>query len=361
MHHHARHILVAAAATLAASAASAQVSVYGIVDVGIERVSNVNAAGDNALKMPSLTGSVPSRLGFRGSEDLGNGISAVFTLETGFAPDNGTLGQGNRLFGRQAWVGLKGSYGTLMLGRIPNMTFMSIAKADVMGPHIFSISSLDGYLPNSRSDNAVGYLGTFNGVTVGGTYSLGRDTSAAGGPGATGCAGEVAGNSKACRQLTALLAYDTKSFGVLGAYDNLYGGPGASGGMTSSDYTDRRLSLNGYVFLGKVKIGAGLIERRIRNLSATDTGLYYLGATYGIAPQWVLDAQLARLSVDDTPRTSTLSVARVSYLLSKRTAVHGSFGYMNNAGGAAVALDAGGTVGAGLNQTGVMLGIRHAF
>lgn len=352
---------VALAAGLCSTAAMAQVTVYGIVDVGVERVSNVNAAGDSAVKMPSLTGSFPSRIGFKGSEDLGNGVQAVFTLETGFAPDTGTLGQGNRLFGRQAWVGLKSSYGTLMLGRQPNMTYMSILKADVLGPNIYSISSLDGYLPNSRSDNTIGYLGNFSGVTVGATYSLGRDSSAAGGPGATGCAGEVAGNSRACRQVTALLSYDSKAFGLLGAYDMLYGGPGANNGLTSSDFSDRRLSLNGYAMAGEVKLGAGLIDRRTRTLIETGTGLYYLGATYALTPQWQLDAQVSRLSVDDTPKKSTLSVARVSYLLSRRTAVHGSFGYMRNAGGAAVAVDAGGTVGAGLNQTGVMLGIRHTF
>ncbi len=351
----------AVAAGLCSNAAMAQVTVYGIVDVGIERVSNTNAAGDSAVKMPSLTGSLPSRIGFRGAEDLGGGMQAVFALETGFGPDTGTLGQGNRLFGRQAWVGLQGAYGTLKLGRQPNMTFYSMIKADVLGPNIYSINSLDGYLPNSRSDNTIGYLGTFNGVTVGGTYSLGRDTSSAGGPSATGCAGEVPGNAKACRQVTALLSYDTKVFGVLGAYDMLYGGPGANNGLTSSDFSDRRLSLNGYAMAAGVKIGAGLIDRRTRTLIETGTKLYYLGATYLFTPQWQLDAQVSRLAVDDTPKKSTLSVARVSYWLSKRTAVHGSLGYMRNAGGAAVAVDAGGTVGAGLNQTGVMLGIRHTF
>lgn len=353
--------VLATAASLGAPAAMAQVTVYGIVDVGIERVSNVNGAGDSAVKMPSLTSSFPSRIGFKGSEDLGNGVQAVFALETGFAPDTGTLGQGNRLFGRQAWVGLKGGYGTLMLGRQPNMTYVSMLKADVLGPHIFSINSLDGYLPNSRSDNAIGYLGTFGAVTLGATYSLGRDASAAGGPGATGCAGEIAGNSKACRQVTGLLSFDSKVFGVLGAYDILYGGPGANNGLTSSDYSDRRLSLNGYVFVGTVKIAGGMIDRRVRALVDSGTKLHYLGASYGFAPQWVLDAQVSRLAVDDTPRKSTLSVARISYLLSKRTAVHGSIGRMINAGGAAVAVDAGGTVGAGMNQSGVMLGIRHTF
>lgn len=354
--------ILAAAAVFGSSAAMAQqVSIYGIVDVAVGRTTNVNAAGDGATKMPSLTGSVPSRIGFRGTEDLGGDLKAVFTLETGYAPDSGTLGQGGRLFGRQAWVGLRGKFGTVMLGRQNNMTFMSMAKADVLGPNIFSISSLDSYLPNARSDNTVGYLGTFAEWTVGATYSLGRDTSAAGGPGATGCAGENGADSKACRQVTAMLAYDSKAFGVLGAYDMLNGGTGAANGLVRSDYQDRRISFNGYAMLGTVKVGAGLIARRTTAAATTKSDLYYLGASMPLAPQWQLDAQLSRLAIDASPRRSTLAVARVSYLLSKRTTLHASLGNMNNAGGASVAIDAGGTVGAGRDQNGLMVGIRHVF
>lgn len=354
-------ILAAIAALCPAAALAQQVTVYGIVDVAFGRTTNVNAAGDDLTKMPSLTGSVPSRLGFRGSEDLGKDLKAVFALETGFAPDTGTLGQGNRLFGRQAWVGLKSSVGTVMLGRQNNMTFLSMAKADVMGPNIFSISSLDSYLPNARSDNAIGYLGTFSALTVGATYSLGRDSSAVGGPGATGCGGESAVDSKACRQVTALLAYDTKAFGVLGAYDVMNGGAGAANGLVRSDYQDRRISFNGYAMIGATKVGAGLIARRTDAAAIAKSDLYYLGASHPLAPQWQLDAQLSRLAIDNSARRSTLAVARVSYLLSKRTAVHASLGHMDNAGGAAVAIDAGGTVGAGLDQNGFMVGVRHAF
>lgn len=354
-------IALAAAASLCSGAALAQVTVYGIVDVGVARVTNVNAAGDSATKMPSLTGSLPSRIGFKGSEDIGKDTKVLYVLETGYAPDSGTLGQGNRLFGRQAWVGLKGAYGTVMLGRQNNMTFMSMLKADVIGPNIFSISSLDSYLPNARADNTVGYLGNFAAWTVGATWSLGRDGASSGGPAATGCAGEVAGNSKACRQVTAMLAYDIKAFGVLGAYDKLYGGPGANNGMTSSAYGDRRLSFNGYAMLGGAKIGAGMIDRSTEAAIKSGTRLYFVGASYPVTPVWQLDGQVSRLDVKDSARRSTLTVARLSYLLSKRTAVHGSLGHMNNDGGAAVAIDAGGSAGAGLNQAGVMLGIRHMF
>lgn len=96
---------IAAAASLAGflampAFAQGNVTVYGIVDAAVARINNVDAAGNAVTRMPSLTGSVPSRIGFRGEEALGGGLSAVLTLEGGFGPDNGISGQGGRLFGR---------------------------------------------------------------------------------------------------------------------------------------------------------------------------------------------------------------------------------------------------------------------
>jgi predicted porin len=351
---------------VAAQSATAQsnVTIYGIVDSGLVYTTNTNAAGDSMVKVPGLTGSLPSRLGFRGSEDLGGGLQALFVLEGGLNVDTGTMGQGNRLFGRQAYVGVKGAFGTLTLGRQVNMTFLSAIKSDVLGPNLFSMSSIDLYIPNARSDNAIGYIGNFSAFTVGATYSLGRDASAAGGPSATNCAGEVAGNSKACRQVTALLGYDNKTFGVTTSYDIMYGNTGAAAGLTTSESSDRRTTLNGYAMVGATKIGAGVMARKKAAATPVNdlkSDLYYLGASYPLTPALQLDGQVARHDVDGSANDSTLSVLRLTYSLSKRTAVYSSLGHMKNNGVAAIALDAGGTVGAGLNQSGISAGVRHIF
>ncbi|MFS2113124.1 porin [Herbaspirillum frisingense] len=347
----------------AAQAQGSSVMIYGIIDSAVAYTTNANANGNSVIKMPSLTGSYPSRIGFKGSEDLGGGLQALFVLESGFAPDSGGMGQGNRLFGRQSFVGLKGGWGQVSLGRQINMTFLATAKSDVIGPSLFSINSIDSYLPNARSDNAIGYLGNFNGFTVGATYSFGRDTASAGGPSATNCPGEVAGNAKACRQVTGLLGYDGKGFGINTSYDIMYGNTGASGGLSSSGNTDQRVTLNGYVMLGEVKLGGGIIDRRTRAVGNvnTDSDLYYLGASYPFSAALVLDGQLIRLNVKGSSNDATMSVARLTYNLSKRTAIYTSMGYIKNGGTSALALDAGGTVGAGKNQFGVMTGIRHMF
>jgi predicted porin len=341
--------------------AQSSVTVYGLLDTGMVHTTNVNAAGDSVTKMPTLTASFPSRLGFRGAEDLGGGLQAVFTLETGLGVDTGNMGQ-NRLFGRQASVGLKGAFGEIALGRQINMTYLATQKSDVMGPNLFSISSIDLYLPNARSDNAVFYLGRFNAVVVGATYSTGRDTSAAGGPAGTNCAGEVAGNAKACRQVTGLLGYETRAFGVTASYDILYGNTGAANGLTSSDNHDRRTTLNGYVMAGAGRIGAGVVDRATRaSTGAQDSDLYYLGLSYPLSALTTFDTQVARKNTRGVDADATLLVARLTYYLSKRTAVHGSLGRMKNTGASAIALDAGGTVGAGKTQNGVVAGLRHTF
>lgn len=354
-------LLLGATLGMGSALAQSQVTIYGIIDTGVEYVNNASATGGSVVKVPSLTGTFPSRFGFRGTEDLGDGLSAIFTLESGFSPDTGAIGQGNRQYGRQAFVGLKGKFGTVTLGRLLNMTYIASYKADVMGPNIHGVSNGDPYLPNARSDNAIGYLGTFSGVTVGGTYSFGRDASSAGGPAATNCAGEVAGNAKACRQWTTLLEYDQPGYGVATAYDILYGNTGAAGGLTSSNYSDRRVTLNGYFMVSQLKVGLGGIDRKTRAATESGTKIYYAGISYPISPLLALDTQLSRLSVNDTPKKSTLLAARLTYNLSKRTALYTSLGYMRNEGGAAIPVDAGGAVGAGLNQTGLMTGVRHTF
>jgi predicted porin len=308
-----------------------------------------------------LTGSFPSRLGFRGAEDLGGGLQAIFTLETGLGVDTGNMGQ-NRLFGRQASVGLKGAFGEVALGRQINMTYLATQKSDVMGPNLFSISSIDLYLPNARSDNSIFYLGRFNDVVVGATYSTGRDTSAAGGPAGTNCPGEVAGNAKACRQVTGLLGYETKPFGVTASYDIMYGNTGAANGLTSSDNSDKRITLNGYVMVGAGRIGGGVVDRSTRAVSGLqESDLYYLGVSYPLRPLITFDTQVARKNVKGSDADATLLVARLTYYLSKRTAIHSSVGRMKNSGASAIALDAGGTVGAGKTQNGIVAGLRHTF
>ena len=114
-----KHLLAAAA--LAACAASGgviagNVSMYGAVDTGLT-YTHISSSHFNKLEM-STGNYAGSRVGLRGSEDLGNGVSIHFILESGFKSDDGTLGQNGGLFGRESQLSLQGSWGTLGFGRV---------------------------------------------------------------------------------------------------------------------------------------------------------------------------------------------------------------------------------------------------
>ena len=336
------------------------VTIYGILDQSVEYLTNVNAAGDSLKRMPTLTGTVPSRIGFRGTEDLGDGLRAVFALESGLAVATGSLNNGGRFFGRFAYVGLGGPWGTVTAGRLANMTFVASTN-EILGGNLYSNASLDSYLPNARSDNAIGYMGTFNGFSVGATYSLGRDTASSGGPAATNCPGEGAGGSKACRQETALVKYDSAAAGAVLSYDVMNGGPAALLGLSDARYRDRRTLLNGYVNWEGAKISGGVVHRHRSTTTELTSNLWYLGVSYPVAPLWSLDAQLSRLDVKDSDADATLAVVRGTYSLSKRTMVYAMVGRIRNSGNSAVSLSAGGTVGVGMGQSGFATGLRHVF
>lgn len=356
----------AALATAALTAqAQSSVTLYGTVDAAVEHLSNAPTGG--ITRMPGLTGgSAPSRLGFRGSEDLGGGLRAIFTLEQGISVDNGTLNQGGRAFGRQAFVGISAPWGTVSLGRQYSMLFWSQLDADILGPAMFASGSVDSYLPNARVDNAVAYRGTFSGFTVGATYSLGRDSVNAGpSPAGTNCAGESGTDTKACRQWSLLAKYDTAQWGLSAAVDEIRGGAGAFAGLTSSAMTDRRSTVAGWGKWGDLKVGAGLIARRNEASATTPRStLWYVGAAYPITPQFVLDGQVFKLDYKNSANQATLLALRGTYHLSKRTAVYATAGHIANDGSLALSVSnaaAGGAPAAGGSQTGWGVGIRHTF
>jgi predicted porin len=278
---------IAAQAQHVTSTGGSSVTLYGLIDVAVETVSNVNGVG-RINRVPSNVGMMPSSFGFKGSEDLGGGLSAVFNLEAGFAPDSGVSGQGGRLFGRQANVGLAGPWGRVLLGRNQSTFYWSVWDSDVMGPALYAIGSLDAYIPNARADNSIAYRGTFSGLTVAAEYSLGRDTVNAGpSPVGTNCPGESGSDKQACRQWSATLKYDSADLGAVLAYDTQNGRTLASatdvvfGGLNSSNKSDTRLLLAAYVKLAGAKIGGGVIHRNNDgNAARPRTDQWYVGAAY---------------------------------------------------------------------------------
>ncbi len=372
--------LLASAAILACSqsvlAQSANnVEIYGLIDAGVEHVTGVGAAGDALQRMTTSSNTAPSRLGFRGSEDLGGGMKAFFTLEQGIVMDTGGLSQGGRAFGRQALVGISSpTLGSLSLGRQYTMTFWSGLGADIFGGGIYGTGSLDAYLPNARADNALAWRKTFGGgFQAGATYSFGRDTVNAGpSPAGTNCGGEAAQDAKACREWSLMAKYDSKTWGTALAYDRQHGrslGPAPDavfGGLDSSGKTDSRLILNGWTKLGDVKLGGGVIRRKNEGLAARPTSdLWHLGASMPVAPALTLSGQVVTLRYKNaSDYNATLMALRATYAFSKRSNVFAQVGHIKNNKASAVALS-GGSPGsnpvAGASQNGINIGLQTTF
>ncbi|WP_246791872.1 porin [Burkholderia perseverans] len=171
------------AASLAAHAQSS-VTLYGIVDAGVAYTNNQKGASNLQQTSGKLSG---SRWGLKGTEDLGGGLSAVFTLENGFRPNDGTLAQGGREFGRQAFVGLaRAGLGTLSFGR--QYEPLSDLVAQYAGPGFWSpathVGDNDNLNQTFRINNAVKFRSdTFAGFTVDALYAFSNQAGSGGGTG----------------------------------------------------------------------------------------------------------------------------------------------------------------------------------
>lgn len=378
MKRRAKLLLMSGCVVCVSAHAQSSVTLYGIVDTGVEYVNHANAANDGVVRMPSITGSVPSRWGLRGQEDIGAGTSVIFDLESGFNMQGGGLGQGGRLFGRQAWVGVNSGWGSLTFGRQQTMTYQLLAENEIIGPAIYGIASLDAYLSAARSDNTILYKGTFSGVTVGASYSFGRDSTGTGNsPGQGTCAGSVPGDYQQCKQWTALLKYDGANFGVGAAYDQQRGGTNAAAnffdgvaptGITSSGDTDTRIQANAYVKLDRLRISGGWLGRQVDPsnpaVASVRSNLYYLEGQYYVTPAFVVDGGVFRIVNKDHDSRATLATIRTTYLLSKASAIYAQVGDLANSTHAKYSVSAGGggtTPPAGENQLGIMVGVRHFF
>jgi predicted porin len=356
--------------------AQSSVTLYGIVDTGIEYVSHASATGDSVVRMPAVTGEFPSRWGLHGVEDIGGGYDVVFQLESGFNMDSGGLGQGGRLFGRQAFVGVKSPYGTLAFGRQYTMTASSLLSLDSIAPGIYGIGTLDAYLTVPRVDNAVTYQVSKSGITFGASYSFGRDSTGTGNtPGEGTCAGSP--GSSECHDWSAVLEYDAQNFGLVASYEQENGGAGSAAyffdGVAplptpSSGDEDTHLIAGAYAKVGGLKIAGGWVHRRLSNdtpgVADVDSNLFFLGGTYFITPALVLDEEIYRIVNAQHDTRATLGTTRLTYYLSKQTAVYMDIAYVWNSSHAQFTVSGGGggtTPAPGIGQFGAMVGLRHSF
>ena len=350
-------LAVAAAACAMSGAAFAQsssnVTLYGIADAGISFQSHVNGGANGSGSVTGVTsgGLSGSRWGLRGVEDLGNNLKGIFVLESGFDIDTGKSAQGNRLFGRQAYVGLQGDFGAVTLGRQQNALYDLFAAYDptAVGP-TFSLNSVDNQF-TGRADNAIKYTGRFGGLTATGFYSFGRDVT-------SGLGGEVPGHFKVGTNFGGGLAYANGPFSVGVAYDQFQGST-----LASADLTAKRAAIGGSYAIGDAKLFAGYrwMRDEVTTGTARHDNLYWLGANYKFTPAFTLTGAAYYTDARTDNKDSWTFAVNADYAFSKRTDAYLVLGYVNNKGNATFGMTGTANTLPGQNQTGAMMGVRHRF
>lgn len=180
----------------------ANFTVYGELDVGVARLSNVGMNGNGAITSLYSGLNNPSYIGFKGVESLGNGFEAFFVLESGVAVTSGGLANGNgNLWGRLANVGVVGPFGSLTAGLQLDPYLLSVILTDPRG---FSGagSSINTYLGSATYGILNSKIGTTPLVGIRDSNAISYATPAIGGFQASVLygLGEVAGNSSAGRR-----------------------------------------------------------------------------------------------------------------------------------------------------------------
>lgn len=328
------------------------VSVYGVVDAGVEHLTNASRNGaSNASVTRMSSGNLSgSRIGFRGEEDLGGGLSALFTLENGFDADTGNLAQGGRLFGRNAFVGLKGNVGTLIFGRHQTALYDFGLLYDPFGLSSRYSSITHDSAMAGRADNSIKYIARFGPVKTTAFYSFGRNLD-----------GEVAGNAKVSRNFGFGVDYTAGPFGIGLAFDQYHGNT-----VATQNQKARRFALGSSYQIGDAKLFAAYRDLKDQIVAAgvptTESKYYWAGASYKITPAVVLTGAVYKTSNKNNSTDPHNFVFSADYVFSKRTDVYVTAGRMTNKGGSNFGLNGvGSSIVADEGQTGLVIGIRHRY
>ncbi|NVM78638.1 putative porin [Duganella sp. SG902] len=342
--------------------AQSNVTIYGLVDAGI--VSERGGAAGSLTKVTSGIGG-QSRIGFKGTEDLGSGLSAIFTLETGFKADDGALDSANTIFNRQAFVGLKSKdAGQLTIGR--QYTPLYLAQSQVADPFGAGYAgSIKNLFPsagaNTRVSNALVYsTPVMEGFSADALYAL----------------GEQAGSSTAGRQFGFGLNFAQGPLNARLVYNNKNNDTAAVGATPAKIQDTGRTTMfaANYDFQVVKAYFAYGANKGVNSAQIPVANAY----GYTVAPKpsldsndWLIGAQIPAgngtvmasyiRKNDKTVNNQDADQWALGYLysLSKRTGAYVAYAKIKNKNGA------GYTVGnnneAGSGDKAFNLGIRHAF
>ena len=342
---------------LAAHAQTANVTLYGRVNMTMEMVNGKQADGSNpnVFRVSSNT----SRFGLKGVESLGGGLNAIFQIESGVSADAG----GGVLAGRETFVGLQGNWGTFKMGNFLNTTddlHGIFGSSPTLLSSIFSTANLWAQGPQSRANggfdtrdgNSLRYDSpSYNGLT----YSV---------------QGSTLENATHSYILGANVIYTNGPIQVGAAY-------GGNQKVRGADLNDRDYTLTGGYNFGPVRVAgvyehtkyetsSGDLKRDMYGISAiapVGPGTFY--AFYGHASDGkgsAADGQAVGYVVKGSDTSANTWELTYTYPLSKRTAIYGGYVKINNDTNAQYSFNINGYgVAKGGDPGGLVLGVYHLF
>ncbi|MES2319138.1 MAG: porin [Pseudomonadota bacterium] len=345
------------------------VTIYGIVDAGVVRESGGTAG--SVTNVSSGIGS-SSRLGFRGAEDLGNGWSANFVLETGARIDTGAADVAGSLFNRQAYVGLKSaSFGALTVGRQYTPYYLALSTVgDPFGAGY--AGSAKNLFPaggsNTRTSNTLNYVSP----KVGGGFVAELAYAF----------GEQSGSSSAGRQIGAALGYSAGKLNARLAHSHRNNDLTAAAGALQTppapaanrDIGRNTLLAANYDF-GVAKAYLAFASNEGTNSSplpntsnpfggtrptaSTDSRDLLVGATVPWGSNTIMASFIAKDDQTGFKQDARQWALGLSHALSKRTSVYSSYAKISNKRGAGYTVGNNTDIGSG--DRALNAGIRHTF
>ncbi|WP_438397325.1 porin [Caballeronia sp. DA-9] len=371
-------LALSASAVLASTWSHAQSSVtlYGIIDGGITYVNN--AGGSHLAKFDDGI-SYGNRIGFKGTEDLGGGLKAVFVLESGFHLGDGTLAQGGAEFGRQAYVGLQNQWGTISLGDQLDLTFIFMEGYNISAfgsgyaIHQGDFDRMNG----DRLPNSIKYMSPdINGLTFGGMYSFGNvagdfHQKSAYSFGAHYAHGNFTLGTAVTRLNDPNGIYAFDPYAMIGTKTFLgqtVATVSAATGAVTDLYSSTPLNVDSqmtygvgssYVF-GNVTLMGNYTYSTIKGFGqSSHMHVVEGGAGYNFTPALVLYGGYQFTAFED--HKWNMGSLGLHYLLSKRTDVYLSGDYLKASSGVDAVIGYSFTPSRSTTQSDVRVGIRHSF
>lgn len=351
------------AAPVAAMADTGNVTVYGVVHASVDRTDNGDVGGTDGISTTKVS-SNQSRIGFKGNEDLGNGLSAVWQIEQGVNIDGHATSAttGDTMVSRNTFVGLSGkSWGTALLGRHDTPYKIATRNLDIFADTIADNRNIMGTGHDIRANNVIAYVApNFSGFSGAAAYVAGAEGATTSGQ-KKGDAWSLMGN------------YDNGPVYAALAWQRFkYGTPGVTslgaGVAADADKTAKAWKIGGGYNAGAFKVGAVYekfsddLTTRIDRKAWTVNGAYMFGSNA---------VKLAYTKADDTGSVSNTGAKQwtlgFDHNFSKRTAVYalyskldndtaGTYGVGTGVGGGAVA-----PVAAGADPSAWSFGVKHSF